>query len=117
MGKANLNARWSQDPYACVYLLDESCICYFEKGHKKTRTFDKNKEPDFDSEPEFKFQVNKQGSCGDLLFRNVLQMSISDVAKKNLVIAIWEEDSKSNDDYMAGVSWVNCLCLKYINYS
>jgi len=87
LGKANLNAKWSQDPYACVYLLDESRICYFEKGHNKTRTFEKNKEPDFDSEPEFKFQ-----------------MSISDVAKKNLVIAIWDEDSKNNDDYMAGIT-------------
>ena len=33
-------------------------------------------------------------------------MSMLDIASKSLVVAIWDEDSNSKDDYMAGVTYL-----------
>ena len=35
-------------------------------------------------------------------------MDIREIERKSLVVAIWDKDSKSNDDFMAGV----CLALR-----
>ena len=34
-----------------------------------------------------------------------IQMSMLDIASKSLVVAFWDEDSNSKDDYMAGVTY------------
>jgi len=85
LGSAKLHGEKSQDPYALVYLLASNGMCYFQKGNNQTQHFDKNIEPDFNSTFQFK-------------------MSLNDVTKKSLVVAIWDKDSKSHDDYMAGVT-------------
>eukprot|EP00092_Neocalanus_flemingeri_P031793 GFUD01034537.1.p1 GENE.GFUD01034537.1~~GFUD01034537.1.p1 ORF type:complete len:648 (+),score=175.65 GFUD01034537.1:48-1991(+) len=85
LGSANLAGKRSQDPYALVYLLASDGLCYFQQGKNQTEIFDKNIQPDFDSMFQFK-------------------MSLNDVMEKKLVVAIWDNDTKSNDDYMAGVT-------------
>ena len=41
----------SQDPYALVYIHDpHTGLCKFQIGNNRTRTFDKNINPDFNSE-------------------------------------------------------------------
>jgi len=74
----------SQDPYAFCYLL-EGERTWFEEGNEKTEKKDKTLTPEWNHQ----FQ-----------FRGV---SLVDLVKKSLVIAIWDEDSKSRDDYMAGI--------------
>ena len=92
----------SQDTYANVFLIDEKrdeehriiyrwdekqrVIC--EYGHQKTQTKNKNLNPVF--QEKFVFQTDT----------NILK----DITKKSLVISIWDEDSTSRDDFMAGIT-------------
>jgi len=92
----------SQDTYANVFLIDEKRdeeqrIIYkwdekqrviYEYGHQKTQTKNKNLNPVF--QEKFVFQTDT----------NILK----DITKKSLVISIWDEDSSSRDDYMAGIT-------------
>ena len=84
-----LFGRRSQDPYALVYLLDKKgngeahAKTWFQENKMKTRTKDKTLDPVWNDAFEF--------------------VDVSDLAKKSLVIAIWDRDSTSDDDYMAGV--------------
>ena len=39
-------------------------------------------------------------------------MDIRDIERKSLVVAIWDKDSKSKDDFMAGV----CVVMKMFKY-
>jgi len=107
----------SQDTYANVFLIDEKrdeknrVICkwdekqrviyeynekyndeYNDKVHKRTAVFNKNLNPEFEKKPgsEFVFQRDT----------NILK----DITTKSLVISIWDEDSSSRDDYMAGIT-------------
>ena len=88
----------SQDSYANVFLIqenpknlytwDEDQRVVYEKGHEKTKVFSKNLDPVFAD--KFTFQTDS----------NYLR----DIASKSLVISIWDEDSSSRDDYMAGIT-------------
>ena len=88
----------SQDSYANVFLIqenpknlytwDEDQRVIYEKGHEKTNVFSKNLDPVFAD--KFTFQTDS----------NYLR----DIASKSLVISIWDEDSSSRDDYMAGIT-------------
>ena len=92
----------SQDTYANVFLIDEKRdeeqrIIYkwdekqrviYEYGHQKTQTKNKNLNPVF--QEKFVFQTDT----------NILK----DITKKSLVISIWDEDSSSRDDFMAGIT-------------
>jgi len=89
----DLFGKRSQDAYAWVYLLDKEGRCFFQAGNEKTKTFDKNLNPDF--KHEFNFR-----------------MSLADINTKSLVVAIWDEDSSSRDDYMAGLR----LSLRDVQY-
>ena len=52
-----------QDPYALVYILDpHTGLCKFQIGNNKTKTFDKNIRPNFNS--EFQFMVRNRKSLG-----------------------------------------------------
>jgi len=85
LGKAKLSGKQSQDPYALVYLLDETNQkCYFQRGNKQTDVFDRNITPNFNKTFYFK-------------------MDMQDIARKSLVVAVWDQDSTSRDDYMAGI--------------
>jgi len=83
----------SQDPYAFCYLLGKDGKTYFQVGNNKTQTFDKNLNPEF--RHEFKFR-----------------MSLDELNTKSLVVSLWDEDSKSRDDYMAGFR----LSLQQVQY-
>ena len=99
----------SQDTYANVFLIEEKRdeeqrIIYkweekqrviYEYGHQKTQTKNKNLNPVF--QEKFVFQTDT----------NILK----DITKKSLVISIWDEDSSSRDDYMAGIT----VPLKYVD--
>jgi len=86
LGQAWLAGKRSQDPYALVYLLSPSTgLGLFQIGNHKTRTFDRNIEPHFNSDFVFEIAYN------DIVAKNL-----------SLVVAIWDQDSKSRDDYMAG---------------
>ena len=85
-----LFGRRSQDPYALVYLLDKEkgagerhAKTWFQENKMKTRTEDKTLDPVWNH--SFKF------------------VGVSDIVRKSLVIAIWDDDSTSRDDYLAGV--------------
>jgi len=80
----DLYGKRSQDPYALVYLLDKSGMSYFQRGNNRTDFKSKTLNPEFNH--EFKFK-----------------MSLNDVVSKSLVIALWDRDSTSRDDYMSGV--------------
>ena len=91
---AELFGRRSQDPYALVYLLDKkdegerhAKTWFQEKNNQelnmKTKTRDKTLNPEWNH--PFRFAGG------------------NDLEKKSLVIAIWDKDSRSDDDYMAGV--------------
>ena len=43
-------------------------------------------------------------------------MDMQDIARKSLVVAVWDQDSTSRDDYMAGVCGTFCQVesLEYI---
>eukprot|EP00090_Calanus_glacialis_P014312 TRINITY_DN23083_c0_g1_i2.p1 TRINITY_DN23083_c0_g1~~TRINITY_DN23083_c0_g1_i2.p1 ORF type:complete len:337 (-),score=63.35 TRINITY_DN23083_c0_g1_i2:83-1093(-) len=87
LGAAQLSGKASQDPYALVYLLSsETGLGLFQMGNNKTRTFRSNLKPDFNT--EFKFMV----SSSEIIQRNL-----------SLVVAIWDQDTDSRDDYMAGI--------------
>ena len=81
----------SQDSYAQVFLIEDNNNTMwhddqkvvFELGHEKTKVFNKNLNPEFND--QFKFKMD------DAL-----------LARKSLVISIWDEDSGSKDDFMAG---------------
>ena len=80
----------SQDPYALVYLLDnEKSIgekhakTWFQENNIKTKTVDKTLDPVWNH--SFKF------------------VGVNDLVRKSLVVAIWDDDSTSRDDYLAGV--------------
>jgi len=86
LGQAWLAGKRSQDPYALVYLFNPSTgLSLFQIGNNKTRTFDKNIEPQFNSDFVFEIPYN------DIVTKSL-----------DLVVAIWDQDSKSRDDYMAG---------------
>ena len=85
-----LFGRRSQDPYALVYLLDKEkgageshAKTWFQENNMKTRTEDKTLDPLWNHRFEF--------------------AGVSDLGKKSLVVAIWDKDSRTRDDYMAGV--------------
>ena len=89
----DLFGKRSQDPYALCYLLDESAggvrpmahaNTWFEEGNMKTATKDKTLDPVWDH--AFTFRV-----------------AVGELVRKSLVVAIWDDDSTSRDDYMAGV--------------
>lgn len=85
LGKAKLFGKRSQDPYARVYLFDEiTQKCYFQRENKQTDVFNKNIEPNFNKTFYFK-------------------MDIHEIERKSIVVAIWDKDTKSKDDFMAGV--------------
>ena len=44
----------------------------------------------------------------------VLQMSAAEVNSKSLVVSIWDKDTKSKDDFMAGVS--DSITLRVLIY-
>jgi len=90
---AKLGGKKSQDPYALVYLLDKNGKTFFQVGNHKTETFKKNIEPQFNQEFNF-------------------NMRTSEISSKSLVIAIWDKDSTSRDDYMAGIR----LSLQDVEY-
>ena len=111
-GKHSVHAvagKKSQDTYANVFLIEEKRdeeqrIIYkweekqrviYEYGHQKTQTKNKNLNPVF--QEKFVFQTDT----------NILK----DITKKSLVISIWDEDSNSRDDYMAGIT----VPLKYVD--
>jgi len=93
LDSAKLGGKKSQDPYALVYLLDKEGRTFFQAGNHETIVFKKNIEPKFNK----KFQFN---------------LSVHDITSKSLVIAIWDKDSSSRDDYMAGVR----LSLQDVQY-
>lgn len=88
-----LFGRRSQDPYALVYLLAGDGSTYFQDGNEKTVTFDKTLDPPFKTKFEFK-------------------MALEELNKLSLVVAIWDSDSTSRDDYIAGVR----LSMKEVQY-
>lgn len=80
----------SQDPYALVYLLDNEkslgekhAKTWFQENNIKTKTVDKTLDPVWNH--SFKF------------------VGVNDLVRKSLVVAIWDDDSTSRDDYLAGV--------------
>ena len=81
----------SQDPYALVYLLDKDKSAgekhaktwFQDKRNIKTKTLDKTLDPEWNH--VFKF------------------VGVKDLVRKSLVIAAWDNDTTSRDDYMAGV--------------
>jgi len=100
----NIAGKRSQDPYAQVFLIEErpppyqgifepNQKAFFEKRlqnghfviHDRTETFDKNLSPKFNEQFSFKMD------SGSLL-------------RKSLVISIWDADSTTRDDFMAGVT-------------
>jgi len=81
---ADIGGKKSQDPYALVYLLDNKGKTFFQVGNHKTKTFKKTITPDFNQEFFF-------------------NMSTHEIASKSLVIAIWDQDTHSRDDFMAGI--------------
>jgi len=86
LGQASLYGKPSQDPYALVYIHDpHTGLCKFQIGNNKTRTFDKNINPNFNS--EFQLLVNYE----ELVLKS-----------QSLVVAVWDQDTTSRDDYMAG---------------
>ena len=86
---AELFGKESQDPYALVYLLDQKshgerhAKTWFQEKNMKTKTMKETLNPVWDHS-----------------FRLA---GANDLEKKSLVIAIWDKDSTSRDDYMAGV--------------
>ena len=57
LGRAYLSGKRSQDPYALVYLISPTGACWFQIGNNRTRTFDKNIEPEFNSDFTFMVKV------------------------------------------------------------
>jgi len=84
LGKASLFGKKSQDSYAVCYLLDKAGNTFFQDNNHQTEIFKKNIEPYFNH--EFRFD-----------------MSLSKIVGYSLVIAMWDKDSSSRDDYMAGL--------------
>ena len=95
----NVAGKKSQDTYANVFLIEENPKepfkwdkdqrVIYEEGHTKTTVFNKNLNPVFNE--RFVFQTDS----------NILK----DITKTSLVISIWDEDSSSRDDYMAGITF------------
>lgn len=92
----NIAGKRSQDSYAQVFLIEERPApftkswdinqkVFFQAGHEQTEIFKKNINPEFND--TFKFKMDA--------------MSISN---KSLVVSIWDKDSSSRDDFMAGVT-------------
>ena len=42
-------------------------------------------------------------------------MDLQDIARKSLVVAVWDKDSTSRDDYMAGVCRILCQ-VEFFNF-
>ena len=100
-----LAGKKSQDPYANVFLIEdeeyphpdptkryqwkEGQKVIYQEDHEKTEVSNRNLNPVF--KDKFIFQTNPSGI-------------LPDISKKSLVISIWDKDSKSRDDYMAGVT-------------
>jgi len=81
----SLYGRRSQDPYALCYLHERGEVnSWFEAGNEKTPTLEKTLDPVWDTTFRFK-------------------MTLSDLVRKSLIVSIWDEDSDSKDDYMAGI--------------
>ena len=94
----NVAGKKSQDTYANVFLIEENPKepfkwdkdqrVIYEEGHTKTTVFNKNLNPVFNE--RFVFLTDS----------NILK----DITKTSLVISIWDKDSSSADDYMAGIT-------------
>jgi len=98
----------SQDTYANVFLIEEKrdevgrVIFKWEEkqrviydtydNHQKTSVFNKNLDPKFEEKPGSRFVFQTDSSI------------LKDIREKSLVISIWDEDSSSRDDYMAGIT-------------
>ena len=89
-----LYGKRSQDPYALCYLMeDESKRTWFQQNNEKTRTMDKTLDPVWNKRFEF-------------------ELPITEIIRRHLVISIWDEDSTSRDDFMAGVR-INLNTLQF----
>ena len=91
---AKLFGKRSQDPYALVYLLDEK-----SEGERHAKTW---------FQENIFQEKNMKTETMERTLRPVWNHSFrfaggNDLEKKSLVIAIWDRDSTSRDDYMAGV--------------
>ena len=103
LGQASLAGKRSQDPYAMVYLLPpQSSKVLFEIGNNKTKVFDRNIEPAFNS--DFQFRVIHDSNTVHSECTLLIQISYEEIVQRSLslVVAIWDSDSNSRDDYMAG---------------
>ena len=95
----NVAGKKSQDAFANVFLIKENVIkpfqwnegqrVYFKYLHKDTKVFEKNRDPVF--KEMFVFQTDSR-------------IDLTDLTKTSLVISIWDKDSSSADDYMAGIT-------------
>ena len=115
----NVAGKRSQDTYANVFLIEENpkepfqwseeqrviyeqdyTLYAKEKDgiHRRTAVFNKNLNPVFKSEPGSTFVFQTDSSHPQ--HRHILK----DITKTSLVISIWDEDSGSRDDYMAGIT-------------
>ena len=92
----NVAGKRSQDTYAQVFLIDEHTgptwhenqTVLFEDGNEQTSVNSKNLSPDFNH--KFTFEENST--------------KLMDLKTKLLVISIWDQDSSSKDDFMAGIT-------------
>jgi len=88
----NLFGKRSQDPYAQVYLVEGHRYnasnpeprTWFQLNNEKTEVRDKTLNPTWDRNFTF-------------------EKSLEWLRDKSLAIAIWDQDSKSRDDYMSGI--------------
>ena len=92
----NVAGKRSQDSYAQVFLIDEHTspnwhdgqTVLFEAGNEQTSVHSKNLSPVFNH--KFTFEENST--------------NLRDLNTKCLVISIWDKDSSSKDDFMAGIT-------------
>ena len=89
----NIAGKRSQDSYAQVFLIEdnnkrmwrEEQKVVFEINNKTTEVFKKNINPEFNKQFNFKLDDTQ-------------------LAGKSLVVSIWDEDSSTRDDFMAGIT-------------
>ena len=100
--RAGIKGNLSQDPFALVYLHNEATgFSTFQIENHGTMTHDSNINPVFSH--DFFFRVKWTHIFPQKKIR--FQMKGAEIQKRELVIAIWDDDSgKSHDDFMEGVS-------------